>query len=74
MMKLQNNIKMEIIKNGYKSVKDFSDQNGLSYYMVRKLVNSEANSIDIELLVGLCKSLNCKVGDLFYISEETKMG
>lgn len=73
-MKLQNNIKMEIIKNGYKSVKDFSDQNGLSYYMVRKLVNSEANSIDIELLVGLCKALNCKVGDLFYISEETKMG
>lgn len=73
-MILKNNIKIEIIKNGYNSVKEFTDKNGLSYYMVRKLVREETNSIDVDLLVSLCRSLRCEVGDLFYISEQRKTG
>ncbi|MFD2658573.1 helix-turn-helix domain-containing protein [Gracilibacillus thailandensis] len=73
-MILENNIKIQIIQKGYKSVKDFTDKTGLSYYMVRKLANNEANSIDIELLVKLCRTLDCEIGDLFYIREQRKTG
>lgn len=73
-MILENNIKIQIIQKGYKSVKDFTDKTGLSYYMVRKLANNEANSIDIELLVKLCKALNCGIGDLFFINDQRKTG
>lgn len=67
---LENYIKIQIIQNGYNSIKDFTDKTGLSYYMVRKLANNESNSIDIELLVSLCRELNCEIGDLFYIQQQ----
>lgn len=68
-MKLKNNIKLMIIQRGYNSVQEFSKENDLSYYMVRKLSKNETNSIDIKLLVKLCKAFNCEVGDLFYIER-----
>lgn len=66
---LENYIKIQIIQNGYNSIKDFTDKTGLSYYMVRKLANNESNSIDIELLINLCKELDCEIGDLFRIRK-----
>ena len=66
---LENYIKIQIIQNGYNSIKDFTDKTGLSYYMVRKLANNESNSIDIELLINLCKELDCEIGELFRIRK-----
>jgi DNA-binding Xre family transcriptional regulator len=68
-MELRNNIKVLIIQQGYGSVQEFARKHDLSYYMVRKLANNEANGIDIELLVGLCRAFNCNVGDLFYVDK-----
>lgn len=68
-MRMNNTIKMQIIKNDYRSVQEFSNKNNLSYYMVRKLANNEATNIDIELLIRLCEIFKCDVGDLFYIEQ-----
>lgn len=68
-MELRNNIKILIIQQGYNSVQEFAKENNLSYYMVRKLANNEANGIDVKLLVDLCKAFNCNVGDLFYVNK-----
>lgn len=67
-MMLHNNVKIQIIQKGYRSIKDFTDKTGLSYYMVLKLANNESNSIDIELLLDLCRLLECNVHELFYVS------
>jgi len=66
-MSIDNHIKLQIVKNGYKTVLEFSKTNDLSYYMVRKLINNESTSIDIGLLLKLCDLFNCKIDDLFYI-------
>ncbi len=66
-MSIDNHIKLQIVKNGYKTVLEFSETNYLSYYMVRKLINNESTSIDIGLLLKLCDLFNCKIDDLFYI-------
>ncbi len=66
-MSIDNHIKLQIVKNGYKTVLEFSETNDLSYYMVRKLINNESTSIDIGLLLKLCDLFNCKIDDLFYI-------
>ncbi|WP_373894427.1 helix-turn-helix domain-containing protein [Virgibacillus sp. CBA3643] len=68
-MELHNNIKILIIQQGYKSVQEFAKKNGISYYMVRKLANNEANGIDINLLVDLCRAFNCEIGDIFFINK-----
>ena len=68
-MRMNNTIKMQIIKNDYRSVQEFSKKHKLSYYMVRKLANNEATNIDIELLIRLCEIFKCDVGDLFYIEK-----
>ena len=66
-MSIDNHIKLQIVKNGYKTVLEFSETNDLSYYMVRKLINNESTSIDIGLLLKLCDLFNCKIDDLSYI-------
>ena len=66
-MSIDNHIKLQIVKNGYKTVLEFSETNDLSYYMVRKLINNESTSINIGLLLKLCDLFNCKIDDLFYI-------
>lgn len=68
-MTVGNNIKVQIVQHGYRSLQEFAKENDLSYYMIRKLANNESNSIDIELLVKLCEAFDCDVGDLFYIKK-----
>lgn len=73
-MHLNNTIKLQIIKHGYRSIRDFSEKHDLSYYMVRKLANNESTSIDIEVLIKLCDAFNCEIGDLFYITKQKQVG
>lgn len=68
-MELQNNVRVLVAQHGYKSFQEFTKANNISYYMVRKLANNETNSIDIELLLNLCKAFNCNIDDLFYIEN-----
>jgi DNA-binding Xre family transcriptional regulator len=68
-MKLKNNVRLLIVRAGYKSLLEFAEEHNISYYLLRKLANNELNSIDIHFLVSLCKALNCDVSDLLYIDK-----
>jgi len=65
---LKNNIKIEIIKQGYKSVMSFCDQHHLSYQKVIRLIRCEG-SFHIQTIVEICEALNSDVGDLFYLED-----
>jgi len=69
-MKLKNNLKLLVIKNGYNSIRDFSERNNLSYVSVLKLSKSESKTIEIKMLMNLCELLNCTIDDLLEIEGQ----
>ena len=73
-MKLKNNLKIQIILNGYKSMKQFCEVHNLTYDTINRLANGRATSFHFETITEVCKALNCDVGDIFYIEEEPKQG
>lgn len=66
-MELKNNIKVEIVKQGYNSVASFCEINGLSYQKVNRFIRHEASNFHFQTVVEICRALNRDVGDLFYI-------
>ena len=68
-MQLKNKIKIEIIKQGYKSVMSFCDQHDLSYQKINRLIRYEVGSFHIQTIVEICEALNSDVGDLFYLED-----
>lgn len=68
-MKLKNNLKILIIRDGWKSIRQFTQAAGLNYEAVVRLVNDTAKSIDKELLVELCEHLDCRIEDIFEIDK-----
>ena len=44
----------------------------MSYQNFNKIVNNETSSIHFDNLDKLCKILNCPIGDLFEVIEETE--
>ncbi|MCK1982195.1 MULTISPECIES: helix-turn-helix domain-containing protein [Peribacillus] len=64
------NLKLLLVKNGYKSIMDFANQHDLSYMAVLKLANNQTKTFDKELLVTLCDKLNCGIGDLLHLKED----
>lgn len=69
-MQLKNTIKLEIIKQGYKSVMSFCKQNNLSYQKVNRLIRYEAKRFEFDTIIEICDALDRDVGDLFYIEKE----
>ena len=69
-MELKNNIKIEVLKSGYKSIRDFAGKHDLSYDSIVYLASGRANSVSIELLLTICGLLSCDIRDLFYIEKE----
>lgn len=68
-MELKNNLKAVIFSKGYKSVRDFTEKNKLSYMPIIKLAHNKNKTIDINLLITLCEKLDCEIGDLFEVKH-----
>lgn len=47
-------------------------QMDLSYQNFNRMVQNETSSIRFENLDRLCKILNCSIGELFEVTEDTK--
>lgn len=69
-MELKNNVRLEIYKAGYKSIREFASKNDLNYDSIVYLASGKASSISNEMLISLCRVLSCNVGDLFYIESK----
>jgi len=69
-MKLKNNVRLLVVQAGYKSLLEFAEDKGISYYLLRKLANNETNSIDISFLVSLCEAFKSNVSDLIYVDQQ----
>ena len=70
-MEFKNNIRLEIVRQGYKSILSFCEQHGLSYQKINRLIKQEAGGFHIDTIIEICEALDCDVGDLFYIERET---
>ena len=68
-MEVRNNIKLEIIKQGYRSVMSFCEEHDLDYRKINRLVNNKSGSLHFETVIEVCQALKCDVGDLFYIEK-----
>jgi DNA-binding Xre family transcriptional regulator len=68
--KMKVNLKLLLVEKGYKSIMDFANQHDLSYMAVLKLANNQTKTFDKELLVTLCGTLNCGIGELLILKEE----
>lgn len=68
-MEVRNNIKLEIIKQGYRSVMSFCELHELDYRKINRLINNKAGSFHYETIIEVCQALKCDVGDLFYIEK-----
>ena len=71
-MTVGNNIRELVYRSGFKSLLEFSEQNNINYYFLRKIANNKATNINCQFLIELCAVLNCEVGDLLYIKKEDK--
>lgn len=69
-MEIKNNIRLMIIKRGYKSLRKFSIDHGFNYLSLLKLANNQTMTVDKETLVELCEKLDCNIDDLLYIERE----
>ena len=70
-MEFKNNIRLEIVKQGYNSISSFCEQNDLSYQKIYRLVKQKNGGFHIGTIIEVCEALNCDVGDLFYIEKES---
>ncbi|WNS74266.1 helix-turn-helix transcriptional regulator [Bacillus sp. DTU_2020_1000418_1_SI_GHA_SEK_038] len=68
-MELHTRVRALVADKGYKSLQKFAKDNGLSYYLLRKLANNETNSFDRDFLINLCNKLDCEVGELLVIKK-----
>lgn len=71
-MEIRNNIKVEIIKQEYKSVMNFCEINGLDYQKINRLINNKAGSFHFDTIIEVCEALKCDVGDIFYLDKEVR--
>lgn len=69
-MEIRNNIKVEIIRQGYDSVMSFCKQHKLSYQKVNRLIRNEAGNFHFQTIIEICEALDKNIGDLFYIKKE----
>ena len=68
--KFDSKIKALAVAKGYNSISDFSEKEGVSYYLLRRLMHGTANSLDVPFLVDVCKKLDCEIGDLIILNKE----
>ena len=68
--KFRSNIKAIVVTRGYNSIADFSEKEGVSYYLLRRLMHGTANTLDVPFLVDVCKKLDCEIGDLIILNKE----
>lgn len=68
-MKLESKVKALVIDRGFNSLADFSEQQKVSYHLLRRLAYGKANTIDVKFLVDLCRKLECEIGDLLVIKK-----
>jgi DNA-binding Xre family transcriptional regulator len=69
-MEIQNDIKIEIYKQGYKSVMNFCEEHELDYRKINRLVNNKAGNFHFNTIIEVCQALKCDVGDLFHITNK----
>jgi DNA-binding Xre family transcriptional regulator len=69
-MEIRNNIKIEIIKQGYNSVMSFCEEHSLDYRKINRVINNKAGSFHLATVLEICEALKCDVGDLFYIQRK----
>ena len=66
---IESKIKTLVIDRGYNSLAHFSDQERVSYYLLRKLASNEALTFDVPFLIEVCQKLDCEIGDLLVLAE-----
>lgn len=69
-MQLKNKLKVLIILEGYKSMKQFCEIHNLAYDTINRLANGRGESFHFDTITKVCEALNCDIGDLFYIEKE----
>ena len=62
---------LDILKEQYHSKYWLYKQMELSYQNFNRMVQNETSSIKFENLEKLCSILNCSIGDLFEITNNT---
>ena len=68
--KFDSKVKAIAVAKGYNSIADCSEKEGVSYYLLRRLMHGTANTLDVPFLVDVCKKLDCEIGDLIILNKE----
>ena len=59
----------QILEEQDKSMYWLAQQTNTSYPTIHKLANNKTESIKFEILEGICRALNCSIGEVFIICD-----
>lgn len=68
------NIKLleQMAKNNMRSIKELHEKSGVSRTTISALLNGKKKAIHFDIIVRLCKTLNCDIGDLIKLTDNDK--
>lgn len=69
-MPIRNNLRVLMAKQDIKSLSELSRRTKFHYNTIRNFSLGMHQRLDSDLVVSLCKELNCDISDLLYIEKK----